>query len=151
MPHGLALHQPSPAPWHCKDPCKPGAGQTSAPNTPPQHPPSSRQAPSHQRSAWGACPAHGTVPSSLPHPGGPSGVLGVPHPKPRGARPTGALPPSPQRLLLAWVSQPLLPELALAAPACSKATNVALLVSIPVPVFLLLQPLEQQLVREAPQ
>lgn len=54
-------------------------------------------------------------------------------------------------LLLARVSQPLLPELALAGPARSKASAATLLVSIPVPVFLLLQPLEQQLVREAPQ
>lgn len=78
----------------------------------------------------------GTSPSSLPHPGVRLGALGA---------------PSPCQLLLAWVSQPLLPELALAAPACSRATDVVLWVSIPVPVFLLLQPLEQQLVREAPQ
>lgn len=47
--------------------------------------------------------------------------------------------------------QRLLPEVALAAPACFRATNVLLLATIPVPVFLLLQTLEQQLVGEASQ
>lgn len=46
---------------------------------------------------------------------------------------------------------PLLPDLALAAPACCGATDVILLVTIPISVFLLLQPLEQKLVGEAPQ
>lgn len=32
------MHWPSPAPWHCKGPCTPGADQPSAPPTPPSVP-----------------------------------------------------------------------------------------------------------------
>lgn len=95
------------------------------------------------------------------------GGLAVPHPKPQPITvevpgTTRSLPASPCWLLLLGPNtpptqtlpgppRPLLPDLALAAPACCGATDVILLVTIPISVFLLLQPLEQQLMGEASQ
>lgn len=64
---------------------------------------------------------------------------------------SGLGPSAPLTQALPGPPSPLLPDLALAAPACCRATNITLLVTILIPIFLLLQSLEQQLVGEASQ
>lgn len=119
---------------------------------------------SNHRVASGSLP-WATAPLLLPFPtqGGPTWGPGATYPKPEPPHCTGARHHTSAGLVLAPLGvgphpprpcqgpQHLLPDVALAAPACVRATNVLLLATIPVPVFLLLQTLEQQLVGEASQ
>lgn len=78
---GLPCTGPHPLPGTARAPVHQGLTSPQPLPRPPQRLPSSRQTPSRQRSAYRACPTHGTSPSSFPHPGVHSGGLGVP-PKP---------------------------------------------------------------------
>ena len=117
-----------------------------------QHPPAAVHCPQHKsdsRAQCGrACPRPGDL-TIFPFPPGEAPTQTSA--QPCRATPVGlSLPLACPVLALLAQARLLLPDLALAAPACGRAA-IILLVPIPVPVFLLLQSLEQQLVGEASQ